>query len=83
MWAHGWRVLAVPEVELVHDHQRASGAGILSVYGKTHLRSMVRFFAKFGVPWLRRPSHHRMAMALARWRQSSQTASLTKPQHGG
>lgn len=84
MWAHGWRVLAVPEVELVHDHQRASGAGILSASGKTHLRSMVRFFAKFGVPWLRRPSHHRMAMALARWRQSAHAARLTnKPQHGG
>jgi GT2 family glycosyltransferase len=83
MWAHGWRVLAVPEVELVHDHQRASGSGILSPSGQTHLRSMMRFFAKFGVPWLRRPSRYRMAIALARWRRSAGAAPVTKPQHGG
>lgn len=84
MWAYGWRVLAVPEVELVHDHQRASGAGVLSRSGKTHLRSMARFFAKFGVPWLRRPSRNRMAAALVRWQHSIGTAAhITKPQHGG
>jgi N-acetylglucosaminyl-diphospho-decaprenol L-rhamnosyltransferase len=83
MWAYGWRVMAVPEVELVHDHQRASGAGILSRSGKTHLRSMARFFAKFGVPWLRRPSRTRMAAALVRWQHTVSRAHMTKPQHGG
>lgn len=83
MWAYGWRVMAVPEVELVHDHQRASKAGIMSRSGKTHLRSMARFFAKFGVPWLRRPSRTRMAAALVRWQQTVSSAHMTKPQHGG
>jgi GT2 family glycosyltransferase len=69
MWVHGWRVLAVPEVELVHDHQRHSQAGIWSSSGQTHLRSMARFFTKFGVPWIQRPRHEAMQAAYARWRK--------------
>jgi N-acetylglucosaminyl-diphospho-decaprenol L-rhamnosyltransferase len=83
MWVNGWRVLALPEAELVHEHQRASNAGALSVSGKTHLRSMVRFFAKFGVPWLRRPSRSGMASALARWQDTGQSGHVSEPQHGG
>ena len=71
MWAHGWQVLAVPEVEPVHEHQRHSAAGIWSKSGKTHLRSMIRFFKKFGIPWVRRPTHDRMAAAFMRWREVS------------
>ena len=67
MWVNGWRILAVPEVELVHDHQRHSQAGIWSSSGQTHLRSMGRFFAKFGVPWIYRPRHKAMGVAYARW----------------
>lgn len=83
MWVNGWHVLAVPEVELVHEHQRQSQSGMWSPPGKTHLRSMVRFFAKFGVPWLRRPSRSRMALALARWQEAGQRTHVTEPQHGG
>ncbi len=84
MWIEGWQVVAVPGVALVHDHQRSSAAGILSRAGKTHLRSMARFFAKFGVPWLQRPSRARMAAALARWQASQHgRAPVTEPQHGG
>jgi GT2 family glycosyltransferase len=68
MWVTGWHVLAVPSVELVHEHQRHSAAGIWSKSGKTHLRSMARFFAKFGVPWLARPSRGGLARSYARWR---------------
>lgn len=87
MWIDGWRVVAVPEVELVHEHQRSSAAGLLSRSGKTHLRSMARFFAKFGVPWMQRPSRARMAAALARWqaqqRDGASSGPVTEPQHGG
>ena len=87
MWIDGWRVVAVPEVELVHEHQRSSAAGLLSRSGKTHLRSMARFFAKFGVPWMQRPSRARMAAALARWqaqqRDGAPAGPVTEPQHGG
>ncbi|MCH8181281.1 MAG: glycosyltransferase family 2 protein [Proteobacteria bacterium] len=84
MWIEGWQVVAVPEVALVHDHQRSSAAGILSPAGKTHLRSMARFFAKFGVPWLSRPSRAHMAAALARWQASQHgRGPVTEPQHGG
>lgn len=87
MWIEGWRVVAVPEVELVHEHQRSSAAGLLSRSGKTHLRSMARFFAKFGVPWMQRPSRARMAAALARWqaqqRDGAPAGPVTEPQHGG
>lgn len=91
MWIEGWQVVAVPQVALVHDHQRSSAAGIMSFAGKTHLRSMARFFAKFGVPWWSRPSRVRMAAALARWQAAQQGgagaaaagAPVTEPQHGG
>jgi N-acetylglucosaminyl-diphospho-decaprenol L-rhamnosyltransferase len=69
MWVKGWKVMAVPEVELVHEHQRHSQAGIWSTSGKTHLRSMARFFAKFGVPWVRRPHRSGMNVAYQRWRK--------------
>lgn len=68
MWVNGWQVLAVPAVELVHEHQRHSAQGIWSRSGKIHLRSMTRFFAKFGVPWLARPSRLGLARSYARWR---------------
>jgi len=83
MWIEGWQVVAVPQVALVHDHQRSSAAGITSAAGKIHLRSMARFFAKFGVPWWSRPSRARMAASLARWRAAQQGAPVTEPQHGG
>lgn len=83
MWIEGWQVVAVPQVALVHDHQRSSAAGIMSTAGKTHLRSMARFFAKFGVPWWSRPSRVRMAAALARWQAAQQGAPVSEPQHGG
>jgi N-acetylglucosaminyl-diphospho-decaprenol L-rhamnosyltransferase len=79
MWVHGWRVLAVPEVELVHDHQRASRQGVLSWSGKIHLRSMVRFFSKFGVPWLNRPSRTGLAWSLSRWQKAR---TVVCEQHG-
>ena len=48
---------------------------------------MARFFAKFGVPWMQRPSRARMAAALARWqaqqRDGAPAGPVTEPQHGG
>ena len=83
MWAHGWRVMAVPQVELVHEHQRSSTAGLLTFSGQTHVRSMFRFFSKFGVPWVRRPNRDRMASSLARWETpSSHNSHVAGPQHG-
>lgn len=67
LWIHGWKVMAIPEVELIHDHQRASGSGLLSPSGKTHLRSMWRFFSKFGLPVFGRPTRKGMAQAYLRW----------------
>lgn len=81
MWAYGWRVMAVPEVELVHDHQRSSAAGLLSFSGQTHVRSMLRFFSKFGVPWVRRPSRQKMASSLARWEAPFVHERVTSSQH--
>ncbi|HEX5372953.1 MAG TPA: glycosyltransferase family 2 protein [Aquabacterium sp.] len=68
MWVHGWQVLAVPSVELVHEHQRHSAHGIWSKSGKIHLLSMTRFFAKFGVPWLKRPSRAGLSRTYGRRR---------------
>jgi N-acetylglucosaminyl-diphospho-decaprenol L-rhamnosyltransferase len=83
MWAYGWRVMAVPQVELVHEHQRSSKAGLLTFSGQTHVRSMMRFFSKFGVPWVRRPTRDHMASSLARWQTpGSGNGPVTEPQHG-
>lgn len=83
MWVNSWQVLAVPQVELVHEHQRHSAAGIWSTSGKTHLRSMNRFFDKFGIPWLRRPSHAELAAAFARWRERLPSEHLLDQRRGG
>lgn len=80
MWVRGWQVLAVPEVELVHEHQRHSQAGIWSSSGQTHVRSMLRFFTKFGVPWLWRPDREGMTSAYQRWRkQFSKHPAIKQP----
>lgn len=83
MWVNRWQVLAVPQVELVHEHQRHSAAGIWSTSGKTHLRSMTRFFAKFGIPWVRRPSHTELAAAFARWRERPCSERILDQRRGG
>ena len=69
MWVEGWQVMGVPEVELVHEHQRHSQAGIWSKSGQTHIKSMFRFFTKFGVPWVNRPQRSRMKAAYLQWRR--------------
>lgn len=78
MWVGGWTVMAVPQVELVHEHQRHSQAGIWSTSGKTHLRSMLRFFVKFGVPWIWRPKRAAMGRAYLQWRRQFTEASRIK-----
>jgi len=83
MWVNSWQVLAVPQVELVHEHQRHSAAGIWSTSGKTHLRSMTRFFDKFGIPWVRRPNHAELAAAFARWRERLPSEHIFDQRRGG
>jgi N-acetylglucosaminyl-diphospho-decaprenol L-rhamnosyltransferase len=80
MWVQDWQVMAVPEVELVHEHQRHSQAGIWSTSGKTHLRSMLRFFTKFGVPWVWRPRREDMGQAYQRWlRHFTKATGIARP----
>lgn len=83
MWVNSWQVLAVPQVELVHEHQRHSAAGIWSTSGKTHLRSMNRFFDKFGIPWLRRPTHADLATGFARWLERLPSEHVLDQRRGG
>ncbi len=83
MWVNGWKVMAVPEVELVHEHQRHSAAGIWSSSGKTHLRSMARFFEKFGIPWWRRPTRASLAVAFGRWRARADSGERVADPHQG
>jgi N-acetylglucosaminyl-diphospho-decaprenol L-rhamnosyltransferase len=46
----GARVICMPRVELVHDHQRASAARVLSRAGRAHLHSLRLFHAKYRIP---------------------------------
>lgn len=52
----GWRVAAVPGIELVHDHQRASGQKLLSRAARLHLQALGVFMRKHHVPILPRAS---------------------------
>lgn len=49
MWGAGWKVKAIPAVRLVHAHARAS-KGLRSPAAKYHLRSLYRYWRKFGLP---------------------------------
>lgn len=49
MWIAGWRVRAIPTVKLVHAHARAS-QGFATRASGHHLRSLFRFWGKFGMP---------------------------------
>jgi len=50
VWAEGLRVVCMPNVRLIHDHQRSSGAGPLSGAGKMHLASLKIFWQKYRIP---------------------------------
>lgn len=56
LWQSGWRVLAAPGVQLVHDHQRTSAVSPLSWAGKIHLTSLWRFQSKFGIHFFKHPA---------------------------
>jgi N-acetylglucosaminyl-diphospho-decaprenol L-rhamnosyltransferase len=55
MWNAGYRVVCISDVRLVHDHQRSSAAGVWSVAGRRHLKSLARFRKKHRVPLMRPP----------------------------
>lgn len=69
MWIGGWSVMAMPQVELIHEHQRHSKNGIWSSSGRIHAGSMLRFFSKFGIPWVRRPKLQNLEGRYLRWQQ--------------
>lgn len=52
-WEAGWKVVWQPDVEVVHAYGRSSGGSAVDVlrnpYVRTHIRSAVRYFAKFGL----------------------------------
>jgi GT2 family glycosyltransferase len=48
----GWRVAAVPGIQLTHDHQRASGQKLLSRAARLHLQALSMFMRKHRVPIL-------------------------------
>jgi N-acetylglucosaminyl-diphospho-decaprenol L-rhamnosyltransferase len=60
-WEYGYRVVAFPGATLVHDHQRASSAGMLSWAGKQHLRSLFIFYKKYKVPMFFSPAARKIA----------------------
>jgi N-acetylglucosaminyl-diphospho-decaprenol L-rhamnosyltransferase len=52
MWNAGWRVKALPAVRVTHKHARASKA-LLSFSARQHLRSLLRYWRKHGMPLFR------------------------------
>ena len=50
----GWRVAAVPDIRLTHDHQRASNQKLLSRAARLHLQALRMFMRRHHVPLLPR-----------------------------
>lgn len=48
----GWRVAASPDIQLIHDHQRASGKKLWSKAAQLHLNALRVFMRKHRVPLL-------------------------------
>lgn len=52
VWNAGWRVVAAVDAVLIHDHQRASAVSPFSASARHHLRSLLRYARKHGMPLL-------------------------------
>jgi len=50
MWRGGWSVKAIPAVRVTHILQRDSAKSLLGKANRTFLRSLMRYWGKFGVP---------------------------------
>lgn len=50
LWLHNWKVGCLTSAKLIHEHNRESAKGIASSAGKHHLRSMIKYWRKFGIP---------------------------------
>jgi GT2 family glycosyltransferase len=55
VWQAGYSVLCCPGARLVHDHQRASKAGVFSRAGRNHLKSLLHYRHKHRIPLFRLP----------------------------
>jgi N-acetylglucosaminyl-diphospho-decaprenol L-rhamnosyltransferase len=60
VWGAGSKVVCIPQVKLVHDHQRSSAAGPLSNAGRMHLKSLSIFAKKYRLPLFNPPSPERI-----------------------
>ncbi|MCK4306258.1 MAG: glycosyltransferase [Candidatus Eisenbacteria sp.] len=49
MHRRGWRVVYVPQAEMVHAHQRVSARGFLSPGQRMHIGSALRFYEKWSM----------------------------------
>ncbi|MCK4414298.1 MAG: glycosyltransferase [Candidatus Eisenbacteria sp.] len=49
MQRRGWRVVYVPQAEMIHAHQRASAGGFLTRGQRMHLESALRFYEKWSL----------------------------------
>lgn len=56
VWSAGSSIECVPGAVLIHDHQRASGAGAFSKAGRMHLESLRIFRRKYRLPLFVAPS---------------------------
>jgi GT2 family glycosyltransferase len=48
MKANGWKVIYYPEAVMVHAHVRESARGIFNRAKWEHLKSMIKFYRKYG-----------------------------------
>lgn len=50
IWKSGSRVICVPGARLIHDHQRSSAAGVFSMAGRLHLKSLSTYMKRHQIP---------------------------------
>lgn len=50
VWLQGKKVKMMTEVSLIHEHQRSSASGLFSKAGISHLKSLIKYGKKYGLP---------------------------------
>ncbi|MBD3237306.1 MAG: glycosyltransferase, partial [Candidatus Eisenbacteria bacterium] len=65
MRGRGWRVVYVPQAEMVHAHRRLSARGFLGPSQRMHIESALRFYEKWSLLLYLGKQHARALRALA------------------
>ena len=55
IWKAGYKVMCIPQANLVHDHQRSSNQSLFNKFRMMHLKSLMIFMNKYHLPIFKQP----------------------------